>query len=650
MKNLVAYALVLVLLAGAAHAQTKISQMPPGNAPTAGDTVPIVRGGVNYGATMTLGSTTTAGLLQCGSGVTCSGGIINGASYPTQTNNAFLYLMTNGSGVLWSNPASLVDPRTYGATCLGANTHGGVGQGGSYLAAGGTGYVNATYSAVPLTGGTGTGAQATIVVSGGAVSSVTISAAGSNYSIRDTLSASNTNLGSSGSGFAYIVGAFNGNANPVYPGTDDTAGFQNAFAVALATGQGVLVPNGCWVTTLNIPQGISMIGTGWNPNYGFNTNSGTATNPPILYSHGGPARIINTTGGANNAFVGFEINGYAAGGASFCIGSSVNAGGGAPYITVMNMSFKGCSAGVGDTTNQMFVHSYNNDYGANNWGIFGNMSDLVSSNDNFSSEALGGIHLSGGAGLVRIANDRFEFSPVGIEVANFGNINIDNSEFDHLTNESMLMDSSASSVYISNSTMQASGANSDFTTCHTSGPQAAIVLSRTSSTPANLHVVNTHFDLEGTTCTKYILSATTTGADNDYLFIEGGDGSGYTTAFLNSAVGTPAHTKFNTFGTPQLDSTQTTFTTTGCTATAPAGNATGGTFTSGTSGTCTVVITPNGAASIAQPHGWACGAFSDLTTNADTSSWQQTATTATTATISGTSVSGDSISFNCTAN
>jgi len=70
---------------------------------------------------------------------------------------------------------------------------------------GGSGYVNATYTAVPLTGGSGSGAKATIVVSGGAVTSVTLTSYGNNYVVGNTLSASNTNLGGSGSGFSIKV-------------------------------------------------------------------------------------------------------------------------------------------------------------------------------------------------------------------------------------------------------------------------------------------------------------------------------------------------------------------------------------------------------------------------------------------------------------
>lgn len=75
------------------------------------------------------------------------------------------------------------------------------------IASGGTGYVSGTYSGVPLTGGTGSGATADIVVSGGVVTTVTLDDAGGGYSLNDTLSASASNLGGSGSGFAYAVDA-----------------------------------------------------------------------------------------------------------------------------------------------------------------------------------------------------------------------------------------------------------------------------------------------------------------------------------------------------------------------------------------------------------------------------------------------------------
>jgi hypothetical protein len=70
---------------------------------------------------------------------------------------------------------------------------------------GGSGYVNGTYTNVSLTGGSGAGAKATIVVSGGAVTSVTVTTFGAGYQAVNSLSTPNTNLGGSGSGFSIAV-------------------------------------------------------------------------------------------------------------------------------------------------------------------------------------------------------------------------------------------------------------------------------------------------------------------------------------------------------------------------------------------------------------------------------------------------------------
>lgn len=75
---------------------------------------------------------------------------------------------------------------------------------------GGTGYAQGftnVYNFVPLTGGTGNGAQATIQVTSGRVASVTlqVTAQGQGYVAGDVLSASNVSLGGSGAGFAITV-------------------------------------------------------------------------------------------------------------------------------------------------------------------------------------------------------------------------------------------------------------------------------------------------------------------------------------------------------------------------------------------------------------------------------------------------------------
>lgn len=79
----------------------------------------------------------------------------------------------------------------------------------------------------------------------------------------------------------------------------------------------------------------------------------------------------------------------------------------------------------------------------------------------------------------------------------------------------------------------------------------------------------------------------------------------------------------------------------GCSETSLAGGATAGKFNAGAV-SCTLIVTMGNSATA--PNGWACRA-NDLTTSADT--MVQTATAATTATFSGTVVSGDVINFSC---
>lgn len=70
----------------------------------------------------------------------------------------------------------------------------------------GSGYTNnGTYNNVALTGGSGSGATANIVVAGNVVTSVTLVTAGTGYKAGDLLSAAAANIGTGGSGFAVSV-------------------------------------------------------------------------------------------------------------------------------------------------------------------------------------------------------------------------------------------------------------------------------------------------------------------------------------------------------------------------------------------------------------------------------------------------------------
>ena len=70
---------------------------------------------------------------------------------------------------------------------------------------GGSAYTTGTYFDVPLTGGSGSGALATITVAGGAVTAVTITNGGLQYGVANALSAAATNIGGTGSGFSVSV-------------------------------------------------------------------------------------------------------------------------------------------------------------------------------------------------------------------------------------------------------------------------------------------------------------------------------------------------------------------------------------------------------------------------------------------------------------
>lgn len=71
---------------------------------------------------------------------------------------------------------------------------------------GGSGYVSGTYFGVTLSGGTGLGALATVTVTSGVVTGVTIAnSPGNGYTVGDVLTVPNTSLGGSGTGFKFTV-------------------------------------------------------------------------------------------------------------------------------------------------------------------------------------------------------------------------------------------------------------------------------------------------------------------------------------------------------------------------------------------------------------------------------------------------------------
>jgi len=123
------------------------------------------------------------------------------ASFNTVNGSQFLYLDTyntqvvlgliiSGSGIPANTYVTAI--KTSSVKTLGTIT-------------GGSGYVNGIYTNVTLTGGSGSGAKATVTVALGAVTAVTVTSRGAGYQVGNVLSASNTELGGTGAGFSVPV-------------------------------------------------------------------------------------------------------------------------------------------------------------------------------------------------------------------------------------------------------------------------------------------------------------------------------------------------------------------------------------------------------------------------------------------------------------
>lgn len=76
---------------------------------------------------------------------------------------------------------------------------------GVTITAAGSGYVSGTYYGIPVSGGVGNSASATVTVTAGAVSDVTITNGGAYYLAGNTITFSNTYLGGSGASFTATV-------------------------------------------------------------------------------------------------------------------------------------------------------------------------------------------------------------------------------------------------------------------------------------------------------------------------------------------------------------------------------------------------------------------------------------------------------------
>jgi len=99
----------------------------------------------------------------------------------------------------------------------------------------GSGYTNGTYFNVPLTGGSGEGATATITVSGGSVTAVSLTNTGCYYVANNSLSAASSNIGGTGSGFAVLVSDVINSSGTTWLGDNFDSALLNAVIYEAST-------------------------------------------------------------------------------------------------------------------------------------------------------------------------------------------------------------------------------------------------------------------------------------------------------------------------------------------------------------------------------------------------------------------------------
>lgn len=183
---------------------------PKGNATECTDAIIFnVREGVWYDAGQALGSRRSAGYFSQVFAYPVAAGwepvpvdVTTIGSFTTTSGSEYLYLDTYDteieplqeiSGTNIATGTTVVTVTSSNIKTLGTITPG-------------SGYVDNTYTDVPLTGGMGAGATADITVVGGVVTAVTIVLRGAGYVVGDSLSADDADLGGGGgSGFAIDV-------------------------------------------------------------------------------------------------------------------------------------------------------------------------------------------------------------------------------------------------------------------------------------------------------------------------------------------------------------------------------------------------------------------------------------------------------------
>jgi hypothetical protein len=199
---------------------------------------------------------------------------------------------------------------------------------------GGSGYTNGNYANVPLSGGTGSGCTADILVEGGTIVSVGLRVGGIRYTAGNILTVDNTLSGGTGAGFSIQVAAVTGNGiaryevalsgdvsstvpSTVLTASPPTANPGGGFAVTFTFADPGFTPksNTSYVISGNTNAAYNtkvpaIASTNTSVTVVYPTDPGTyGSGTTLIYGEGNILRVALSTGGNNDtATTGLAVN------------------------------------------------------------------------------------------------------------------------------------------------------------------------------------------------------------------------------------------------------------------------------------------------------------------------------------------------------